>query len=111
MAGIIERSAEGLGSFLGIVLGSKAFLWFVFLFFTVAWTAFAFMLVASPGRLDEVWQWIRSLPLLVQLVMWLLLLPLMIGLWIWQTEWASWLKVVLILGLGSWTILVMWPRN
>jgi len=40
----------------------------LFVVFAVIWVGFGAALVTSQGSLDQAWQWVRSLPLLVQIV-------------------------------------------
>ena len=87
-----------------------AFNIFVFIVFTLLWLAFAAALLFKRERLQIIWQSIRKLPLLVQLLLWLLFLPVMLGLWIWQTSWPLWLRLVLIAGLAWWNVYVFFPR-
>ena len=42
--------------------------------------AFGYALFAEPSRLVDAWIWVRSLPLIVQLVMWAIFLPWMVAL-------------------------------
>ena len=39
-------------------------------------------MIFSQGGVDQAWQTIRNLSLIVQTVVWILFLPVMIGLWI-----------------------------
>jgi ABC-type amino acid transport system permease subunit len=82
----------------------------VFTLFTILWLAFIAALLFRREVLSNIWQSIRSLPLLVQLLLWLLFLPVMLGLWIWQTSWPAWLRVVLVAGLAWWNVYVFFPR-
>src|SRR5687767_13469632 len=50
-----------------------------FVLFALLWAAFGYALVARQAGLDETWQTIRSLPLVVQALIWLLFLPVMAG--------------------------------
>ena len=83
---------------------------FVFTVFTFLWLAFVAVLLFNRERLKNVWQSIRSLPLLVQLILWLLFLPVMLGLWIWQTSWPLWLRLILVASLAWWNVYVFFPR-
>ena len=76
---------------------------------TAASLAFAYYLFADPSQLTELWQWIRALPLLVQLVMWALLLPWMLALWIWSTPWAFAIRLVLVVSVLLFTEYLVFP--
>jgi hypothetical protein len=76
---------------------------------TVVTIAFAYYLVTDAGKLTEAWQYVRGLPLILQLVVWLLLLPWMIALWIWTLPWALWIRVVLVVAILIWTEWLLFP--
>ena len=76
---------------------------------TAASVALAYYLFTDPSQLTELWQWIRTLPLLVQLTMWALLLPWMTALWIWSTPWAFAIRLVLVLGVLLFTEYLVFP--
>jgi hypothetical protein len=105
MEQVIERVANGLGDSVGF-LAEKGIL---FVVFALLWVAFGVALIWSQGTLDEAWQWIRGLPLIVEGLVWLLFLPVVVGLWIWESSWSLILRLVLILGIAGWTLLVL-PR-
>jgi hypothetical protein len=78
--------------------------------FVVLWVAFGTALIWSQGSLDAAWDWVRSLPILLQALVWLLFLPVVVGLWIWQTDWPALVRLVLVGALAAWNILVFLPR-
>lgn len=82
----------------GQTAAEAAFSISVFAMSIVATAVFGYYLVAQPARLNEVWEWTRSLNILVQGVIWLLFLPWMIALWIWTLPWALPIRLVLVLG-------------
>ena len=67
-------------------------------------------IVWSQGGLDQVWQTVNQLPLIVRLGAWVLFLPVMAGLWIWETTWPLIVRLVLIAGVAGWNILVFLPK-
>ena len=81
----------------------------VFVVFAVLWIGFAYALIASQGSLDAAWQWIRSLPLILQGVVWLLFLPVVAGLWIWESGWATAVRLVLVVGIGLFNLYLFFP--
>lgn len=81
-----------------------------FVVFGALWIAFAAALVASQGSLDATWDWIRSLPLVAQVVLWLLFLPVVIGLWVWETDWPVAARLLVVAGLAVWTLYMFLPR-
>ena len=84
---------------------------FVFGLFLVLWAAFAYALVANQGGLDAIWRSISELPLILQAVVWLLFLPVTIGLWIWESAWPLVVRLVLVLGIGTWNLWMFFPRE
>ena len=106
MERIIETVASGLGNGVGWLAESGV----LFGVFALIWIAFAAGLLWSQGSVDQVWEAIRGLPLIVQLFVWLLFLPVMIGLWVWETSWPLIMRVVLVLGIAGWNLLVFLPR-
>jgi hypothetical protein len=83
----------------------------IFSVFVILWVAFAAALVLSQGSLDQTWEWIRSLPTVLQVVAWFLFLPVVAGLWIWETSWPLIVRVVLVGGLGIANVIAFIPRG
>ncbi len=79
------------------------------IFIVAGWGVFAYLLLVASGGLTAAWEWVRSLPLLIQLVMWLLLLPWMLALWISQTPWAPAVRIILIAGIALATFWISIP--
>lgn len=105
----MERAIETVASGLGNSVGWLATHGILFLVFAALWAVFAAGLVWSQGSLDQAWQAVRGLPLVVQAVVWLLFLPVMVGLWIWETSWPIAVRLVLIVGVAGWNLLVLLP--
>lgn len=82
----------------------------VFLLFALLWAGFTAALVASQGSLDQTWEWIRSLPLIVQGVVWLLFLPVVAGLWIWETTWPLLVRLTLVASMGFVNLYLFFPK-
>ena len=106
MERIIETVASGLGNSIGWMAEHGV----LFGVFAVLWVAFGAALIWSQGSLDQAWDAIRGLPLILQIGAWLLFLPVMAGLWIWETTWPLIVRVVLIAGIAGWNLLVFLPR-
>lgn len=103
---VIETLASGLGN---------SFAWLaengiLFGIFALIWIALAAGLIWSRGSVDQAWETIRGLPLIVQAVVWLLLLPVMVGLWVWETTWPLIVRLVVVVGIAGWNLLVFLPR-
>jgi ABC-type amino acid transport system permease subunit len=106
----MERFIETVASGLGNSIGWLAEHGVLFGVFAVIWVAFGAALLWSQGSLDQTWETVRGLPLILQIGAWLLFLPVMAGLWIWETTWPLIVRVVLIVGLAGWNLLVFLPR-
>jgi len=103
---MIETLASGLGNSVGWLAEHGV----LFVIFALIWVAFGAGLLLSQGSLDQAWQAIRDLPLVVQVLVWLLFLPVMIGLWVWETTWPLILRLVLVLGIAGWNLLIFLPK-
>lgn len=89
--------------------GEKAFSLMVFGVSTAVSVAFAYYLFADPARLVGLWEWSRSLHILLQAGLWLLCLPWMIALWIWASPMAFVVRLVLVLAILAFTEFLMYP--
>jgi hypothetical protein len=106
MEQVIETLASGMGNGVAWMAESGV----LFAVFAFIWVAFAAGLIWSQGSIDQAWQTIRGLPLVIQAVVWLLFLPVMIGLWIWETTWPLVVRVILVIGIAGWNLMVFLPR-
>lgn len=102
----IETVASGAGNTVAWLVQSGI----LFAIFAVIWVAFAAALIFSQGSVDQAWQSIRELPLIVQLVVWVLFLPVMIGLWVWETTWPLIVRLVLVVGIAGWNLFMFLPK-
>jgi hypothetical protein len=106
MEQVIETLAGGLGNSVARLAENGV----LFGVFALIWIAFGAGLLWSQGSIDQAWQTIRGLPLVLQAVVWLLFLPVMIGLWIWETTWPLVVRLILVFGIAGWNLLVFLPR-
>ena len=106
MEEMIEAGGSGLGNGVAWLVDHGV----LFGLFAVIWIAFAVGLIWSQGSLDEAWNAIRGLPLIVQVVVWVLFLPVMVGLWVWETSWPLVVRVVLVIGIAAWNLLMFMPK-
>jgi hypothetical protein len=106
----MERIIDSLATGTGQSVGWLAEHGVLFVIFTLIWIAIAAGLVLSQGSVDQAWQAIRGLPLIVQAIVWLLFLPVMIGLWIWESTWPLIVRLTLIVGIAGWNLLVFLPK-
>jgi len=108
--GPMDRMIAALASGFGDGIGWLADHGILFGAFLVLWIVVGAGIVWSQGSVDQAWQAIRALPLLLQLVVWLLFLPVMAGVWIWETTWPLLVRIVLVAGLAGWNLLVFLPK-
>ena len=106
MEQIIETLASGMGNSVAWMAENGI----LFAIFAVIWVAFGAGLIFSQGSVDQAWQTIRDLPLIVQIVVWVLFLPVMIGLWIWETTWPLVVRLVLVVGVAGSNLFMFLPK-
>lgn len=106
MERLIETVATGAGNSVGWLAETGI----LFAIFALIWVAFGAGLIFSQGSVDQAWQAIRELPLIVKIVVWVLFLPVMVGLWIWETSWPLVVRLVLVAGVAGWNLLVFLPK-
>lgn len=106
MEQVINALASGMGNSIGWLAEHGV----LFAIFAIVWVAFGIGLVFSQGSVDQAWQTVRDLPLILQIVVWVLFLPVMVGLWVWETSWPLIVRLVLVIGVAGWNLLVMLPR-
>ena len=73
--------------------------------FVVLWVGFAAALLVDREWLDLIWNFVRELPLVVEIIVWILFLPIMVGLWIWESSWSSILRLLGFAGIVAWTFI------
>ena len=75
------------------------------------WLVFGYIALYTPGGLDSLWESVRALPAVVQVILWLVLLPYMAALWVWQADWSVPVRVGVIGGIALGTVLLSIPRK
>jgi hypothetical protein len=75
--------------------------------FVILWVGFASSLVVNPEWLDSLWNWVRALPTVAEVIVWVLLLPIMVGLWIWESSWSDLVRLLAAAGIVGWTLLAV----
>lgn len=93
----------------GQTAGEAAWTTSVFGISLVATAMFCYYLIMQPARLVEIWEWSRSLNILLQGVLWVIFLPWMAALWIYSTSWALPIKLVLIVAVFVWMTWMLYP--
>ncbi len=75
--------------------------------FAMLWVGFAIALVVNREWLDLLWNWVRALPSVAEIIVWLLFLPIMVGLWIWESSWPALGHLLAFAGIVVWTLLAV----
>jgi len=75
--------------------------------FAMLWVGFTIALVVDREWLDLLWNWVRALPSVAEIIIWLLFLPIMVGLWIWESSWPALVHLLAFAGLVVWTLLAV----
>jgi hypothetical protein len=75
--------------------------------FAVLWVGFVMALVVNPEWLDLGWDWVRSLPTVVEILVWVVFLPIMVGLWIWESSGPALVRLLGFAGVVGWTLLAV----
>ena len=83
----------------------RALTFYAIVIFVVLWVGFAIALVLNPEWLDILWNFVRELPLVAEIIVWVLFLPIMVGLWIWESSWPALVRLLGFAGIVAWTLL------
>jgi len=75
--------------------------------FAMLWVGFAIALVVNREWLDLLWNWVRALPSVAEIIVWVLFLPIMVGLWIWESSWPALGHLLAFAGIVVWTLLAV----
>ena len=72
---------------------------------------FTVLLIVAPEQLTAAYEWIRGLPIVLEVVAWVLLLPWILAHMAWETAWALWIRLALVLFLVWGVALSFWRNN
>ena len=75
--------------------------------FAMLWVGFAIALVVNREWLGLLWNWVRALPSVAEIIVWVLFLPIMAGLWIWESSWPALVRLLAFAGIVVWTLLAV----
>ncbi len=75
------------------------------------WLAFATALTVSPETLDDVWNAVVHLPLLLEGLVWLIGFPFLVGLALWQAPWNEAVRLLAIAVLAIAYTYMFVPRK
>lgn len=77
---------------------------FAVVIFAILWIGFAIALVANREWLDLLWNWVRTLPLVAEVIVWIVFLPITVALWIWESPWPALVRLLAFAGMVAWTL-------
>jgi len=80
---------------------------FAIAIFALLWIGFAIALAVDRTWLDALWNWVRALPTLVEIIVWVVFLPVLVGLWTWESSWPAFVRLLATAGLLGWTLLAV----
>jgi hypothetical protein len=60
------------------------------------WGAFIALLAASPGTLDDTYDWLTGLPIVWEILMWIITLPWTVAYLVYGSSWEQWLRVLVV---------------
>lgn len=73
--------------------------------------AFWVLAASSPETIDSLWSRLRDLPPLVEVAVWLIAFPLTLSMAVWESSWAEWIRVLLVLAFTfTWSYL-FYPKQ
>ncbi len=75
--------------------------------FAMLWVGFIVALVVNREWLDLLWDWVRALPPVAEVIVWVVFLPIVVGLWIWESPWPTLVQVLAGAGMVVWTLLAV----
>jgi hypothetical protein len=75
--------------------------------FAMLWVGFAIALVMNREWLDLLWNWVRALPSVVEIIVWVFFLPITVGLWIWESSWSALVRLLAFAGIVGWNLLAV----
>ena len=86
---------------------SRALSIYAIVIFVVLWIGFAIALVLNQEWLGSLWNWVRALPSVAEIIVWVLFLPIMVGMWIWESSWPDLVHLLAFAGIVGWTSLAV----
>ena len=60
------------------------------------WGAFVTLLAVSPTTLDDAYDWLRSLPVVWEILMWIATLPWTVAYLVYESDWQHWARVLVV---------------
>ena len=73
----------------------------------ILWIGFAVALGVNREWLDLLWNWLRALPTVVEIIVWVLFLPITVLLWVWESSWSTLVRLLAYAGIVGWTLMAL----
>ena len=89
------------------VMAARVLSTYAIVIFAILWVGFAIALVVNREWLDLLWNWVRALPSVAEIIVWVFFLPIMVGLWIWESSWPALVSLLAFAGIVIWTLLAV----
>jgi hypothetical protein len=86
---------------------TRALSTYAIVIFAMLWVGFGIALVVNREWLDSLWNWVRALPPVAEILVWVSFLPIMVGLWIWESSWPALVGLLAFAGIAAWTLLAV----
>ena len=90
------------------VLFTRVLSVYAIVIFVILWVGFIVALVVNPEWLNMLWDWVRALPLVAEIIVWAAFLPIVVGLWIWTSAGPVLLRLLGAAGIVGWTIVAVY---
>ena len=74
------------------------------------WSIFFTLLVVQPETLDDVYDWLRGLWIVWEVLMWIVLLPWALAHLVLESSWAHWLQIAVVVVLAALHLSISQPR-
>jgi len=89
------------------VIVSRVLSTYAVVIFAILWLGFAITLIANSDWLDLLWNWVRALPTVAEIIVWVVFLPIIVGLWIWKSSWPTLVNLLAFAGIVAWTLIAV----
>ena len=89
------------------VLATRVLTIYAIVIFATLWIGFAVALAVNPQWLDSLWDWVRALPIVAEIIVWVVFLPIVVGLWIWTSSWPVIVQLLAGAAIVGWTLVAV----
>jgi hypothetical protein len=75
------------------------------------WAMFFTLLAVSPETLEGAYDWLTGLAIVWEILMWIVLLPWALAYVVWESSWAHWLQVLVVVVIATAHLGISVPRT